>query len=190
MIIALAAGFWWTHGAETDSRHEQEHATVSDESKVREILARYVRAADRRDGAAQGSLFTDDAVVEIHSKIGPGTYEKLGEPLIGGSGVAFATDNFMARHPEGGSSHHTTSDHIIEVDGEHAHLNAQFVVFEVRAAARPADGWPDGAFGAQGTVRPIESGYYDTDLRLTGGQWKITGHRVLMDMPVAFPGAR
>jgi hypothetical protein len=36
---------------------------------------------------------------------------------------------------------------------------------------------------------PIESGYYDTDLQLIDGQWKITGHQVLLDMPVAFPGA-
>jgi hypothetical protein len=163
---------------------------MRDERKVQEVLARYVRATDSRDGKAQGALFTDDAVVEIHIKTGQGQYEKLGEPLIGSTGVAFAVDNFMARHPEGGSSHHTTSDHIIEVDGDRAHMNAQFVVFEVRATARPAVGWPEGASGAQGTVRPIESGYYDTDLRLIGGQWKITGHRVLMDMPMAFPGSR
>jgi len=162
---------------------------VSEEHRVREVLARYVRAADSRDGQAQGSLFTDDAIVEILIKTGQGQYERLGEPLVGGAGVAFATDNFMARHPEGGSSHHTTSDHIIEMDGDRAHVNAQFVVFEVRAAARPEAGWPDGASGAQGTVRPIESGYYDTDLQLIDGRWKITGHRVRMDMPLAFPGA-
>ncbi len=162
---------------------------MSDERKVLEVLARYVRAADSRDGKEQGSLFTDDAIVEIRVKTGQGQYERVGEPLTGGAGVAFATDNLMARHPTGGSSHHTTSDHIVDVDGGRAHLSAQFVVFEVRAAARPAGGWPDGASGAQGTVRAIESGYYDTDLRLIGSQWKITGHRVLMDMPMAFPGA-
>jgi hypothetical protein len=160
---------------------------MSHERKVREVLSKYVRAADSRDGKAQGALFTDDATVEICVKVGQGQYEKLGEPLIGGAGVAFATDNFMARHPDGGSSHHTTSDHLIEVDGDRAHMNAQFVVFETRAAVRPAGGWPAEASGAQGTVRPIESGYYDTDLRLIDGQWKITGHRVLMDMPMAFP---
>jgi SnoaL-like domain len=115
---------------------------MSDERKIQEVLARYVRATDRRDGKTQGALFTDDA-----------------------------------------------SDHIIEADGDRAHVNAQFVVFEVRAAARPADGWPEGAFGAQGTVRPIESGYYDTDLHRVDGEWKIIGHRVLMDMPYAIPGA-
>nr|WSY54196.1 nuclear transport factor 2 family protein [Streptomyces sp. NBC_00886] len=162
---------------------------MSDERKVQEILARYVRATDRRDGKSQGALFTDDATAQIFTKTGPDAYEPVGEPIIGGAGVAYAVDNFMAPHPEGGSSHHVTADHLIEVDGDRAHMNAQFVVFEVRATSRPAGGWPEGVFGAQGTVRPIESGYYDTDLRRIDGEWKIVRHRVLMDMPIAIPGA-
>jgi ketosteroid isomerase-like protein len=161
---------------------------MSEEPKIREVLARYVRATDRRDGKAQGSLFTDDAVVQVLIKTGPDSYEPFGEPVIGGAGVQYAVEHFMAPHPAGGSSHHTTSDHIIEVDGDRAHLNAQFVVFEISAAVRPADGWTDGAFGAQGTVLPIESGYYDTALRRVAGEWKIVRHTVLMDMPIAVPG--
>ncbi|GHF91622.1 nuclear transport factor 2 family protein [Streptomyces thermodiastaticus] len=161
---------------------------MSDEREVQEVLARYVRATDRRDGRAQGALFTDDAVVQIHTKEGPDRYEPFGEPLIGGAAVQYAVDNFMEPHPEGGSSHHTTSDHIIEVDGDRAHLNAQFIVFRVRARRRPEAGWPAGALGAQGTVEPIESGYYDTDLRRIDGEWKIVRHDVLMDMPMALPG--
>jgi ketosteroid isomerase-like protein len=162
---------------------------MSEERKIQEILARYVRATDRRDGKTQGALFTGDAVVQTLIKTGPDAYEPAGEPVTGGAGVEYAVDNFMAPHPAGGSSHHTTSDHIITVDGDRAHLNAQFTVFEIRAAVRPADGLPQGAFGAQGTVRPIESGYYDTDLRRVEGEWKIVRHTVLMDMPMAFPGA-
>jgi hypothetical protein len=94
----------------------------------------------------------------------------------------------MAPHPEGGSSHHTTSDHLIEVDGDCAHLNAQFIVFQVQAARRPETGWPAGVFGAQGTVQSIESGYYDTELRRIDCEWKIVRHSVLMDMPMAVPG--
>jgi len=162
---------------------------MSDERKVQEVLARYVRATDRRDGKSQGALYTDDATVQIFTKTGHDAYEPVGEPIIGGSGVEYAVDNFMAPHPEGGSSHHITSDHVIEVDGDRAHMNAQFVVFEVRATSRPAGGWPEGAFGAQGTVRPIESGYYDTHLRRVDGEWKIIRHRVLLDMPYAIPEA-
>ncbi|MFF3950781.1 nuclear transport factor 2 family protein [Streptomyces sp. NPDC001902] len=164
---------------------------MSDERKVQEVLARYVRATDARDGKAQGTLFTDDAVVQIRIKTGQGVYEPFGEPLVGGAAVQYAVENFMEPHPAGGSSHHTTSDHIIEVDGDRAHLNAQFVVFRVRARLRPETetGWPADAFGAQGTVEPIESGYYDTMLRRIDGEWKITRHDVLMDMPMAIPGA-
>jgi hypothetical protein len=169
-------------------RQSGERRAVDDERQVQEILARYVRATDARDGAAQGKLFTDDATVQIYTKTGPGRYEPLGEPLIGGEGVHYAVDHFMAPHPELGSSHHVTTDHLIEIDGDTAHLSAQFIVFEIRGHARPSAGWPADALGAQGTVRPIESGYYDTDLVRAGGEWKITGHRVLMDVPVAIPG--
>ncbi|MEU4173360.1 nuclear transport factor 2 family protein [Streptomyces sp. NPDC026665] len=162
---------------------------MSDERRIQEVLARYVRATDRRDGKTQGALFTDDAIVQIYIKTGQDSYEPFGEPLIGGAGVEFAVNNFMAPHPEGGSSHHTTADHIIDVDGENAHMSAQFIVYSVQASARPADGWPEGVFGAQGSVRPIESGYYETDLRRIDGEWKIVKHSVLMDMPIAVPGA-
>ncbi len=162
---------------------------MTDERKVQEVLARYVRAADRRDGKRMGALYTNDATGQIFAKTGHDVYHPIGEPIIGGSGVEYAVENFMVPHPEGGSSHHTTSDHVIEVDGDRAHMNAQFVVFEVRATSRPAAGWPEGTFGIQGTVRPIESGYYDTDLRRVDGEWKIIRHHVLLDMPYVVPGA-
>jgi hypothetical protein len=162
---------------------------VNDERQIQEVLARYVRAADNRDGTAQSELFTADAPVQIHSRTGVGGYEPVGDVLVGGEAVRYAVENFMAPHPEGGFSHHTTADHIIEVDGDDAHLNAQFIVFEVRGAARPADGWPQDTAGVQGTVRPTESGYYDTTLRRIDGEWKIIRHDVLLDMPMVLPGA-
>lgn len=161
---------------------------MSDEREIQEILARYVRATDRRDGRAQGALFTQDAVVQSFSRTGPDSYEAVAPPLIGGAAVAYAVDNYMAPHPVGGSSHHMTADHLIEVDGDRAHLNAQFVVFRVQAASRPENDRPAGAFGAQGTVQPIESGYYDTDLLRLDGEWKIVGHRIRLDMPYVVPG--
>src|SRR4051794_21662758 len=109
---------------------------MSDERKVQEVLARYVRTTDQRDGKSQSALYSDDAIVEIFIKTGNDSYQPIGEPIIGGSGVEYAVDNFMAPHPEGGSSHHTTSDHVIEVDGDRAHMNAQFV--SSRSALPPA----------------------------------------------------
>jgi hypothetical protein len=75
----------------------------------------------------------------------------------------------MRPHPARGWSHHTTQDHIIEVNGDDATIDAQFVVFEVRGKERPATGWPAGTFGAQGAVTPIEAGYYRPILRRLGG---------------------
>ncbi|WP_185932749.1 nuclear transport factor 2 family protein [Streptomyces sp. WAC 01325] len=162
---------------------------MSDERRIQEVLARYVRATDRRDGKTQGALFTDDAIVQIYIKTGQDSQEPFGEPLIGGAGVEFAVEHFMAPHPKGSSSHHTTADHIIDVDGDNAHMSAQFIVYSVKASERPEAGWPEGVFGAQGTVRPIESGYYETDLRRIDGEWKIVKHSIHMDMPIAVPGA-
>lgn len=53
---------------------------------------------------------------------------------------------------------------------------------------RATDGRDVKTQGAQSTVRPIESGYYDTDLLRVDGEWKIVKHHVLMDMPIAVPG--
>jgi hypothetical protein len=162
---------------------------MDERSRIQEVLARYVRATDARDGAGQGALFTDDAVVRIFSKIADGSHAEVGEPLIGGAGVEFAVTNFMPPHPPLGSSHHVTADHIIEFDGDTARLNAQYVVFEIQGAPRPDGGWPPDTLGVQGTVRPIESGYYDTELRLIDNAWKITRHHVLQDLPFARPDA-
>ncbi|MFJ2645203.1 hypothetical protein ACIO1C_00450 [Streptomyces sp. NPDC087420] len=48
---------------------------------------------------------------------------------------------------------------------------------------------PAGVSGAQATVEPIESGDYDTDLRRVDGEWRIVKHSVLLDTPIAIPGA-
>lgn len=160
---------------------------MDDERRIAEVFARYVRSTDARDGVAQGALYTDDAIVQIYSKTGPGTYDPIGEPVIGAAGVRYAVENYMAPHPPGASSHHVTADHLIEVDGDTAHFSAQVIVFEVRADPRPADGWPEGTIGQQGTVRSTESGYYDTDLVKIAGEWKISRHRVLLDLPMVLP---
>jgi hypothetical protein len=46
----------------------------------------------------------------------------------------------------------------------------------------------EGAFGAQGTVQPIEAGYYRPILRRVDGVWKITTMRITLNIPMAFPG--
>lgn len=116
-----------------------------------------------------------------------GKVEPVGE-LVGQEAIATAVSQMMRPHPVRGSSHHTTHDYIIEVNGDNATIDAQFVVFEVRGKERPATGWPEGAFGAQGTVTPIESGYYRPILRRVDGIWKIDTLRIVTNLPLAFPG--
>ncbi|MDT5255618.1 MAG: hypothetical protein QOD10_698 [Mycobacterium sp.] len=160
---------------------------MSDRRDVQEVLARYVRAADHRDGGAMASLFVEDAVVEIYYN-NAGVPEKIAE-LNGALAIGAAVAGLMKPHPPRGWSHHTTHDHIINVDGDQADIDAHFIVFNTVGDLRPDDGWPAGASGAQGTITPIESGYYRPRLQRVDGTWKIVHHEVVHDHPMAFPGA-
>lgn len=162
-------------------------ATISDARAVQQMLARYVRAVDRRDAAALSQLFTEHALVEIfHSN--SGALNKLGE-LHGASTIGQAVAGMMTPHPPRGASHHTTHDPLIEVTGDNASIDAQFIVFSTLGAEQPDEGWPATASGAQGTVTPIEAGYYQSSLERTAEGWKIAHHRILLDLPAAFPTA-
>lgn len=159
---------------------------MSDQRQVQEVLARYVRAADRRDGTAMSSLFVEHARVEIHE--GQQAPRQIG--LIEGSGaIGAAVAGLMKPHPAGGWSHHTTHDPIIDIDGDVATIDAQFIVYDTSGESKPPAGWPDSAFGAQGRVAPIEAGYYRSRLVRKDGQWKIDLHRIHLDLPMAFPDA-
>ena len=170
-----------------DLKHPKvEEAAVSEERAVQQVLAKYVRGTDKRDGAAVAALFVETGRVKM-------SYNKLGHPesvgeLVGRDAIATAVSQMMKPHPAYGWSHHTTHDHIIEVDGEIATIDAQFVVFEVRGKQRPVTGWPEDAFGVQGTVTPIEARYYRPTLRRLDGVWKIETLQIIMSLPLALPG--
>jgi hypothetical protein len=160
---------------------------MNDERQVQQVLARYVGAADHRDGNALAELFEDDGTVEIFYN-NRGVPEKVAE-LAGAAAIGQAVAGMTRPHPPRGWSHHTTHDHIIEVDGDEASLDAQFVVFNTVGAERPEGGRPAGASGAQGSVTPIESGYYRPSMHRAGTEWKIRRMRIALDQPMAFPGA-
>jgi uncharacterized protein (TIGR02246 family) len=159
---------------------------MSEERAVQQVLAKYVRGVDTRDGAAVAAVFIEDGRVVI-SYNNSGKIESLGE-VVGRDAIAAAVSQMMKPHPARGWSHHTTHDHIIDVNGDDATLDAQFVVFEVGGKERPATGWPGGAFGAQGSVLPVEAGYYRHVLRRVDGAWKIDTLRIVHSLPMAFPG--
>jgi hypothetical protein len=159
---------------------------VSDELAVQQVLAHYVRAHDRRDGAAMGALFTPEARVTIFYNNNPdGKPELIGE-LAGREAIAQATTHIMKPHPPRGWSHNATDGLLINIDGDHATVDAQFMVFTILGDAKPANGWPAGATGAMGTIMPIESGYYTQNLVRVGGQWLIESLQVRHNLPFAF----
>jgi hypothetical protein len=153
---------------------------------VQQVLARYVRAADARDGQAMAKLFALNGRVEIGYNSG-GSIQPLGE-LSGRSEIANAVATMMRPHAPRAWSHHTTHDPIIEVDGDEARVDVQFVVFKTLGAEKPEGGWPsDELFALQGTITPIESGYYRPTLRGVDGSWLIETLKILHDLPMALP---
>ena len=157
---------------------------MSDELAVQQVLAHYVRAHDRRDGAAMAALFTPEARVTIFYN-NAGELEPLGE-LVGREAIANATVHMMKPHPPRGWSHNATDGLLIDIDGDRATVDAQFMVFTILGDAKPASGWPAGATGAMGTITPIESGYYTQKLVRVEGQWLIESLQVRHNLPMAF----
>jgi len=80
---------------------------------------------------------------------------------------------------------------LVDIDGDRATVDAQFMVFSILGDAKPASswpasGWPAGAVGAMGTITPIESGYYNQKLVRVGGQWLIESLQIRHNLPMAF----
>jgi hypothetical protein len=156
---------------------------MSDELAVQQILAHYVRAHDRRDGAAMAALFTSEARVTIFYNNPPhGEPELLGE-LVGREAIAQATAHMMKPHPARGWSHNATDGLLVDIDGDRATVDALFMVFTILGDAKPASGWPAGTTGAMGTITPIESGYYTQKLVRVAGQWLIESLQVRHNLP-------
>jgi SnoaL-like domain len=157
---------------------------MSDELAVQQVVAHYVRAHDRRDGAAMAALFTPQGRVEIFYN-SAGELEPLGK-LVGREAIAHATTHMMKPHPPRGWSHNATDGLLIEIDGDRATVDAQFMVFSILGDAKPTSGWPAGATGAMGAITPIESGYYTQKLVRVEGQWLIESLQVRHNLPMAF----
>jgi hypothetical protein len=114
-----------------------------------------------------------------------GEPEVIGE-LTGREAIAQATTHMMKPHPPRGRSHNATDGLLIDIDGDRATVDAQFMVFSILGDAKPTSGWPAGATGAMGTITPIESGYYNQKLVRVDGQWLIESLQVRHNLPKAF----
>jgi len=160
--------------------------SMTDIAKVSQVLARYVRAADRRDAEGISRLFVENGVVEMRW-FNSGAPQPLAR-LEGRKRIEWGVATMMQPHPERGNTHHTTTDHIVTIDGDQAELDAQYVVFTTLGAVRPQAGWPAGALGSQGTVTPTSAGYYRLKLVRVDGEWRIVEFRIDFDLPNALPG--
>lgn len=156
---------------------------MTDEQHIQQLQARYVRAADFRDGAAMADLFLPGGKVEIYQHNG-GVPVLIGE-INGADQIGAAVGAMMTPHGPREWSHHTTHDPIVEILGDDASLDVQFIVFSVAGAEKPEGGWPPGTRGAQGRITPIEAGYYRPMFRRVGGSWKIAAQRIYHDLPFA-----
>ncbi len=157
---------------------------MSDERAVQEVLARYVLAVDARNADDVAQLYVEDGA-EILSYNRAGVPELLAT-FTGAAAIKDAVANVLPAHPPLGWAHHATFDPIVAISCNIASLQAQLVVFAVRGAQRPTDGWPPGASGGQGEITPVESGYYRLSLRRTVEGWRITENRTIVDLPPAF----
>jgi hypothetical protein len=151
---------------------------------VQRVLSQYVRAHDRRDGHAMAALFVPEGRVTIVYN-NAGELEPLGE-LVGRQSIVTAVAQMMKPHPKLGWSHNSTDSPIVDVVGDSATLDAQFMVFTVLGATKPDAGWPPGTSGAQGSIAPIESGTYRLKLVRNEGTWLIDTILIIQDLPLAF----
>jgi len=149
---------------------------------IQQLPARYIRCADQRESAGIAQPFAFDAIIElVHDK---GKMPEVVGKLSGREAIGAA---MMQPHLPLGWSHHTMHDPLIEIDGDLATIDTQFITFDVCGAVRPIEGWPKGAFGAQGTITPIESGYYRAALRKIDGEWLFDRLRIHHDLPYIVP---
>jgi hypothetical protein len=127
--------------------------------------------------------------VGISAKNPTGNYQPVGSPIVGRAAIANAVTNLQS--PVGGltSEHHVTSHPLVEINGNPAHVNVQFLTYDVQGATEPASGWPAGTAGAQGTIKATEIGYYDLTLQHVGSGWQISDLRILHDLPIVIPNS-
>ena len=160
---------------------------MSDERAAQEVLcALRPGQVDARNADDVAELYVPDGA-EILSYNRAGTPERIAA-FTGSQAIRDA----RREHPPAAPRVGVGPPRHLRPDRCHRHrltasLRAQFVVFEVRGTQRPTDGWPPAASGGQGTIAPIEAGYYRISLRRTPDGWKINENHTILDLPPALP---
>lgn len=158
--------------------------TMTDEASLLNVLGRYTRAHDQRDAYAMAALFTPEATIEIVDAVN-GADQPLGR-LEGRDAISVAVRQMMTPHQDRAWSQNVVNAPVISIEGDHAVMDAQFMVFSILAVEVPAGGWPTGTFGAQGRIVPIEAGQYRLAMRRSTNGWDIAAMRIEHRLPMAF----
>jgi SnoaL-like domain len=126
-----------------------------DRTEVQELLSEYLRAFEERrlDEAWARSIFTDDVEVEFP----PGAHRGIDGIVTFHRPLMDLWDRTL----------HATSDHAIDVDGDHANLRAKLLATHVHRSDDPGE-----LFHIGGRV--------DGEARRTEGGWRL--RRVRLDL--------
>ncbi len=115
-----------------------------DKMAIKEVIARFSIAVDRGKVDDFVSIWTEDAVFEVGSVKFAIGHKELGE-------LCAAIDRLLP------GVHHTTSNHVIEIDGDKAHSTCEVMAFITR---------PD-------QIHVAGQGFYEDDLVKVDGQWLL-----------------
>lgn len=157
---------------------------MSNRHEIIEVLARYVRALEERDAEAVAALFAPDGEFELFGRYGLDDYVAGGVHVIGRDNIRAMIENAPAP-PPGHGMHYLTTDHIVEISGNEATMDAQFVAVESNVGLRSESSRTTTASIVRGTLALTMIGHYDSRLRRVEGRWVFTAHRVKHSLPIA-----
>ena len=112
---------------------------MGDRNEILEVLARYARALEERDGRAVAALFARDGEFTLFGRYGSDDYVYAGVHVVGRDNIRAMIE--IDSIPPGRGMHYLTSDHIVEISGDEASMNAQFVAVESNADLRSESSW-------------------------------------------------
>jgi hypothetical protein len=156
---------------------------MTEREAVVEVLARYVRAMEARDGATVAALFAESGSFAIFATGADGAYVPRGPSVVGRAEIAIFLDR-GALEPSRGIRYLTT-DHIVDVDvaAGTARLEAQFLGVETDSAGLGQAVASVASRLLMGTAVVTMLGLYQSRLTKVDGRWLLLEHHVKHSLP-------
>lgn len=117
-----------------------------DRADIHDLLARFAHCLDQRDFTGYAALFTEDGTLRL-----PDAEHR------GREGLAEFVEADLGRYPR---THHMSTNHLVEVDGDTATSASSMHAVHLRSADDPTDWWAVG-------------GRYEHTYRRVDGTWLI-----------------